>query len=286
MSTSAHSAEVFQSNEADAGTIISPRRGWHALELKELWRFRQLLVILAMRDVRVRYKQTLLGAVWAIIQPISQMIVFTLFFAHHGFSTDNIPAPVFYFAGLVPWQFFSSSLSGAANSIVDNQGLITKVYFPRLLIPIAAVGSSFVDFCLSFSMLLILIVWYGLSPTVTILLIPVFVIMAMISSLSVGLWLSALNARYRDVRYVIPFLVQFWLFVTPVIYPSSMVSPRKRFLLSLNPMSGVVEGFRSCLFGRPLPTGTLLVSGAVICVLFAGGLFFFRRMEDTFADRL
>jgi lipopolysaccharide transport system permease protein len=267
-------------------TVIRPRSGWPSIDFGELYRFRELLLILTMRNIRIRYKQTILGALWAVLQPAAQMIVFTAFFATHGFSTEGLPAPLFYFAALVPWQFFSTSLSSASNSIVDNQNLITKIYFPRLLIPVAAVTSSLLDFLISFAFLLIMMIWYHVVPGPQILLVPVFVVLAGAAALAVGLWLSALNVQYRDVRYVIPFLSQLWLFLTPIIYPSSSVTGLKRTLIGLNPMSGIVEGFRYALFGQPAPGMGLVLSAASIGIFLVGGMLYFSRMESTFADRL
>jgi lipopolysaccharide transport system permease protein len=267
-------------------TIIRPRSGWPSIDLAELVRFRELLLILTMRNIRVRYKQTLLGALWAVLQPAAQMVVFTAFFAARGFSTEGMPAPLFYLAALVPWQFFATSLASSTNSIVDNQNLITKIYFPRLLIPLAAIASSLLDLLVSFAFLLIMMLWYHVAPGPQILLIPVFVVLAGAAALAIGLWLSALNVQFRDVRYVVPFAIQLWLFLTPIIYPSSSVTGLKRTLISLNPMSGVVEGFRYCLFGQPRPDLSLAVSAVSIGVFLVGGLLYFSRMETTFADRL
>jgi lipopolysaccharide transport system permease protein len=267
-------------------TVIRPRPGWQPVQFRELWRFRELLVTLALRDIRVRYKQTILGAAWAVIQPLAQMIVFTAFFAAHGFSTEGSPPAVFYFAGLLPWQLFASALSNSSNSLVANRNLITKVYFPRLVMPLAGIASSLVDFSISFAVLLAIMAWNRVLPSANIVFLPLFLCLGVASALALGLWLSALNVEFRDVQYVIPFLIQFWLFITPVIYPSSSISGRKRILLGLNPMSGVVEGFRWCLLGHPVPGRTLALSVLSIAVLLLSGLFFFRRMERTFADRL
>ena len=221
------------------------------MNLKELWTYRELLWILAMRDVRVRYKQTLLGVAWAILQPFLTMVVFTIVFARlAGVSTDGVQPELFYFCGLLPWQLFASSMAQAGNSLVGNQNLITKVYFPRLVIPIAAVITGLIDFAIGLALLLLMMVWYGVMPGKAILAMPIFVLLAFTAALAVGLWLSALNVEYRDVRYAIPFLAQFGLFVTPIAYPSSLVPEGlKRTLLGLNPMTGVVEGFRWSMVG-------------------------------------
>ena len=267
-------------------TLIRPRSGWQPIQLRELWRFRELLVTLALRDVKVRYKQTLLGAAWAVIQPLAQMIVFTAFFANRGFSTDGIPAPVFYFAGLLPWQLFATSVASAGNSLVANRGLITKVFFPRLVLPLSAMASAIVDFSVSFLVLIVIMLVNHVTPSPNIVFLPLFVLLAITAALAAGVWLSALNVEFRDVQYVIPFMVQFWLFITPVIYPSSSVGEGKRWLLGLNPLSGVVEGFRWCLLGKPAPSPMLICSIVSITLLLVTGLLVFRRVERTFADQL
>ena len=264
---------------------LRPKTGWQPVDFREIWHYRELLWILAKRDIQVRYKQTVLGILWAVIQPFAQMIVFTLLFARNGFSTDGIAPPLFYFSGSICWLLFASALGNSGNSLTANQNLITKVYFPRLTTPIAAVITALVDFSISFLLLLALMGWFHAIPSRALLFFPVFVALALLAALSVGLWLSALNVQYRDVRYVINFMVQFWFFITPVIYPSSIVKTHwKQILLGVNPMSGVVEGFRWCLFGKPAPGPMTAVSVATILVLLVGGLFYFRRMEKTFAD--
>jgi lipopolysaccharide transport system permease protein len=264
---------------------LRPKAGWQPIDFAELWHYRELLWILAKRDIQVRYKQTVLGILWAVIQPFSQMIVFTLLFAKNGFSTGGIIPPLFYFSGSICWMLFASSLGNSGNSLTNNQNLITKVYFPRLVMPIASVLTAVVDFSISFLLLLALMAWYHTIPARAFFFVPVFVLLALLASLSIGLWLSALNVQYRDVRYVITFIVQFWFFVTPVIYPSSILKKHwEKIIVALNPMSGVVEGFRWCLFGKPAPSIMTAVSVATILVLLVGGLFYFRRMEKTFAD--
>jgi lipopolysaccharide transport system permease protein len=266
---------------------MRPKVGWQPIDFRELWHYRELLWILAYRDIKVRYKQTILGIAWAVIQPLSQMVIFTLLFAKHGFSTDGIPAPVFYFSGMLPWLLFANSLTSAGNSLVSNQNLITKVYFPRLVLPIAAVITALVDFAISFLFLILLLFWFKVPPTAAIFLLPVFISLSLLAALGAGLWLSALNVEYRDVRYVMTFLIQFWFFATPIIYPASMITtPWKRVLLGLNPMSGVIEGFRWCIVGRPTPGLPTVVSGSSILILLISGLLYFRRTEKTFADRV
>ncbi len=256
------------------------------MRLGDIWEYRELLYFLVWRDVKVRYKQTALGAAWAILQPAMTMLVFSLFFGRLAkMPSDGIPYPVFTLAALVPWQFFAFSLTESSNSLVANQNLIKKVYFPRLVIPLSAVIGGLVDFAIAFALLLGIMAYYGLRPTVAIAVLPLFILLAMGTAFAVGLWLSALNVQFRDVRYVIPFLTQFWLFATPVAYPSSIVPPKWRALYGLNPMAGVIEGFRWALLGKPDgPSSIVLVSALVVGVLFIGGLAYFRRTEETFAD--
>ncbi len=265
---------------------IRPSEGWVPLNLKDLWEYRELLFFLIWRDIQVRYKQTVLGAAWAILQPVLTMIVFSIFFGRlAGVPSDGVPYPVFAFTGLLPWQLFVYALNGSGNSLVANQQLITKVYFPRLLIPLAAILAGLVDFAIAFIVLLGLMLYYGISPTLAILTLPLFLLFALATALAVGLWLSALNVEYRDVRYVLPFLTQFWLFVTPIAYPTSLVPESWRALYGLNPMAGVVEGFRWALLGKAGAVEPIvIVSALAVAALLFGGLAYFRRMETTFAD--
>jgi len=267
-------------------TVIRPTTSWVALNLRELWRYRELLYFLVWRDIKVRYKQTALGASWAIIQPFFTMVVFSLFFGRlAGIPSDGVPYPIFSFAALVPWTFFASGLTGSANSLVGSQNLIKKVYFPRLAIPVATVLSGAVDFTLAFIVLLGMMLFYGIVPTASVLWLIPLLLLALVTSLGVGLWFSALNVKYRDVRYVVPFLVQLWLFATPIAYPSSLLEPRWQTVYALNPMVGVVEGFRWALLGtETAPGGMILVSSGVAIALLIAGAFYFRRMERTFAD--
>lgn len=266
--------------------VIRPQQGWSSLGLKELWEYRELLYFLTWRDIKVRYKQTALGALWAIIQPFFMMVVFSLFFGRlAGVPSDNIPYPVFIFCALLPWQLFAQALNESSNSLVANERLITKVYFPRLVIPIAAVLGGLVDFAIAFVVLLGMMAYYHIIPTLAVLLLPFFILLAVMTALGVGLWLSALNVQYRDVRYTLNFLTQFWMFMTPVAYPSSIVPEKWRALYGLNPMAGVVEGFRWALLGKTQAPGPLLaVSIVAVILILIGGLFYFRRMEETFAD--
>jgi homopolymeric O-antigen transport system permease protein len=265
---------------------IEPSTRWPALGLRELWEYRELLYFLTWRDIKVRYKQTALGAAWAVIQPFFLMVVFSLFFGRlAGVPSDGVPYPIFSFCGLLPWQLFANSLTQSSNSLVGSQNLITKVYFPRLVVPISAVLAGLVDFAIAFVILLAMLFFYGIVPGWQIVALPGLIVLAVMTALAVGLWLSALNVQYRDVRYTINFLVQFWLFATPVAYPSSIVPEKWRAIYGLNPMVGVVDGFRWALLGRPQSPGvSLLVSTVVVFLLFVGGLYYFRRLEQEFAD--
>ena len=270
-----------------ARLIVRPRKGWQRLDLEELWSYRELFWVLALRDIKIRYKQTFLGVAWAVIQPLFTMVVFTIVGRVGNIPTDGVPAPIFYYCGMLPWFLFANSLASAGNSLVGSQHLISKVYFPRLIVPIASVITTLVDFGIASSLLLVLLAWFRIAPGPQIVLLPVFVGLAFLAALGFGFWLSALNAQFRDVRHVMPFLIQFWLFCTPVLYSSSVVHvPWKRALFGLNPMSGVVDGFRWCLLGRPTPGRSLVVSAAVIVAVFLGSLFYFRRVERTLVDHL
>lgn len=265
---------------------IEASHGWNALNLRELWEYRELLYVLTWRDIKVRYKQSALGAAWAVLQPLLTMLVFTVIFGRLArMPSDGIPYPVFVFAALLPWQLFALVLNRAGNSLVTNQQLITKVYFPRLFIPLSTVLGGLVDFAIAFVILVGMLVFYGIAPTAAILTVPLFLTLAVATSLAMGLWLSALNVRYRDVVHTLPFLTQFWFFATPITYPSSLVPESWRPLYGLNPMVGVVEGFRWALLGQRVGVGPLVfVSAAVVIVLLVGGLWYFQRMERTFAD--
>jgi lipopolysaccharide transport system permease protein len=266
--------------------VIQPSSGWAALRLGEVWRYRELLYFLTWRDLKLRYKQTLIGAVWAVIQPFMTMVVFAVIFGRLvGVPSDGLPYPVFAYAALVPWTFFATSMTQAGMSLVRDSNLISKVYFPRLVSPTASVLSGVVDFGVAFAVLLGLMAWYGIVPGVAVLTIPFFLLLALLSSLGISLWLAALNVKYRDIRYTIPFLTQFWLYATPVAYPSSLIPEQWRLLYGLNPMAGVIEGFRWALLGTANPPGAMIVvSASIVIAIFVGGLFFFRRMEREFAD--
>jgi lipopolysaccharide transport system permease protein len=265
---------------------IKPRSNWASLKLGELWRYRELLYFFVWRDLKVRYKQTILGAAWAILQPFLTMVVFSIFFGRLAeVPSDDLPYPVFSYAALVPWTFFANGLTQASNSVVSNAGMVKKIYFPRLTLPVASVLAGLVDFILSFTVLIGMMFYFGITPTANIVWLPLLLLLALVVSLGASLWLAALNVRFRDVRYTVPFLVQFWLFITPIAYPSSLVPEQWRLLYSFNPMVGVVEGFRWALLGTDTAPGpVIIVSSLVALSLLLGGLIYFRRMESAFAD--
>jgi len=267
---------------------IEPPRGWFDLRLHEVWAYRELLYFFVWRDVKVRYKQTVIGVAWVVLQPLLTMGIFTLFFGRLArLPSDGLPYPVFYFTALVPWTYFSLALQSCTTIVVDNQRVITKVFFPRLVLPISAVVSGLVDFCIGFVVMCIVVAIYGIRPGLAALWLPALLLLAVLTALGVGLWMSALNALYRDVKYVVPFLVQFWMFASPVAYPSSLVPMRWRWLYGLNPMAGVIDGFRWSLTGHGQPPGPLLLaSSAAVILVLLGGLFFFQRMEGAVADRV
>jgi len=272
--------------------ILKPTHGWSALNLGDLWHYRELIYFLIWRDIKVRYKQTALGAAWAIIQPFFTMVVFTIFFGKLAkVPSDNVPYPIFSYTALLPWGLFAKSLSDAGRSMVANRSMITKVYFPRLVIPIASVLSGLVDFAIAFIVLIGMMIYYSFTGQFqfefswALLTLPFFLLLALITALGVGLWLSALNVIYRDINYILPFLTQFWLFITPIAYPSSMIPEKWQMVYALNPMAGVVEGFRWALLGVDTAPGLMLaVSTTIAMLLLVSGLFYFRRMERTFAD--
>jgi lipopolysaccharide transport system permease protein len=265
--------------------VIEPSRGWRALDFRELWRFRELVFFLALRDVTVRYKQTALGVSWVLLQPLLAMGIFSIVFGSRGLTTNGVPYPLFVVSGLVPWFYFSNATSGASGSIVGNTQLISKVYFPRLAIPLAAVLANLVDLSIGLLLELVLLVAFGVALGWHLLAIPVLIVLMVLTALGVSVWLSALDVQYRDVRYAVPFFVQVWLFATPVIYSSGDVPERWRPILALNPMTGVIEAFRWALLGvGDLPLGSLGLSSLVVLLLLGTGLLYFRRMERTFAD--
>jgi lipopolysaccharide transport system permease protein len=267
--------------------VIAPRRGWVGPGVRELWEHRDLGLFLVWRDLKVRYKQTVLGVAWAVLQPLAMMVVFAVFLGQiEGIAPEGVPYALFALAGLVPWTLFSQSLIGASNSLVNSQSLISKVYFPRLLLPIAGVGSFVVDFFVSLLLLLVVTPLFGYPLTLTILWLPVFALFAVLAALAVGTWLAALNARYRDVRHAVPFLVQLWLFASPVAYSITLVPESLRPLFALNPMTGVIAGFRWALLGGDPPNAAILVSMLATLVILVGGIAYFRRVERSFADTI
>jgi lipopolysaccharide transport system permease protein len=265
---------------------IEARRGWLALDLGELWAYRDLVYFFVWRDIKVRYKQTVIGAAWAILQPVLTMLVFSLFFGKLArIPSQGLPYPIFYYSALLPWMYFATAMQGATNIVVENQRVITKIYFPRVVLPIASVLSGLLDFAISFAVLLVLMAYYRIVPTRAVVWLPLFTLLAVLTALGVGLWLSALNAMYRDVRYVVPFLVQFWMFASPVAYPSSLVPEKWRWLYGLNPMAGVIEGFRWALTGRGQPPSILMAASSLVVILLVlGGLVYYHAVEGTIAD--
>lgn len=265
---------------------IEPSHGLLNLRLREVWEYRELLYFFVWRDIKVRYKQTAIGAAWAVLQPFLTMVVFSLFFGRLAkIPANGLPYPVFYYCALLPWIYFASALQNATNVVVEQQRVITKIYFPRVVLPISAVLGGLVDFAISFGVLLAIMAYYGIAPTAATLWLPVFLLLAILTALGMGLWLSALNAFYRDVRYVVPFLVQFWMFASPVAYPSSLVPERWQWLYGLNPMAGVIEGFRWALTGQGLPPGPMMAASATgVVVVLVSGLIYYRAMEGSIAD--
>lgn len=266
--------------------VIQPSHGWSALGLREMWKYRELLYFMIWRDIKVRYKQTALGAAWAIIQPFVTMVVFSLFFGRlAGVPSDGVPYPIFSYTALVPWTFFANGLALSANSLVNSANLVSKVYFPRLIVPTATILAGIIDFALAFVVLIGMMFVYGIVPTINVIWLPVFLLLALVTSLGAGLWLSALNVQFRDVKYIVPFLTQLWMFLTPIAYPSTMLPEPWRTLYGINPMAGVVEGFRWALLGTEMTVGPMIIVSIIAAtVLLFSGAFYFRRMEKTFAD--
>lgn len=266
-------------------TVIEPPRGWRSVDVKELWNYRELLWVLTERDIKVRYKQTALGFAWAIIQPVMMMIVFSIFFGHLAkMPADGLPYPIFVYAGLLPWTFFANAISASAGSLVGSANLISKVYFPRLVVPLSSAGSGLVDLAIAIVVLLGLMLWYGIGWSANLAVAPLLVAGTVFIALGVGVLLSALTVAYRDFRYVIPFLVQLWMFATPVVYPASLVPEQWRWLLFLNPMAGFIEGFRSAFLGLPFDWTAIGISFAVAVAVFAAGIAYFEKVERRFAD--
>jgi lipopolysaccharide transport system permease protein len=275
-----------ESAEPSPTVVIQPRKGLFDLDLQDVWEYRELLYFLIWRDVKVRYKQTVIGAAWAILQPLLTMTIFTVIFGNFAkISSDGFPYSIFAYTALLPWNYFSQAITRSGASLVGDANLISKVYFPRLIVPVAAAVAPLVDFAVAFVVLLGMMAWFGIVPTWGLLALPLFILLALITALAVGLWLSALNVRYRDVGHTIAFLTQLWMFASPVVYPVSLVPERWRLLYSLNPMVGVIEGFRWALLGGKSPdVGVLAASTAVVMVLLMSGLVYFKQMERTFAD--
>ncbi|MFN7948484.1 MAG: ABC transporter permease [Blastocatellia bacterium] len=264
---------------------IRPSGKWVALNLRDLWAYRDLLYFLTWRDVKVRYKQTVLGAAWAIIQPLFTMLIFWLFFGRlAGMPSDGVPYPLFALAGLIPWTFFANAVTSSGNSLVGSANLITKVYFPRMIIPFAAVGAGLIDLAIAFGLMAVMMVWFKVVPTLSLLLLPVLVIVTALLATGVGMWMSALNVKYRDIRYALPFCIQLWMFASPIIYPVTLVPAKWRWLLAINPMTGIIDGYRAALFGRTPDWQALAISTAVTLAALVYAAYHFRRMEKTFAD--
>jgi lipopolysaccharide transport system permease protein len=287
ISSSILNKAVLQSNATTEFTLrIEPSKGFFKLDLAAVWEYRELLYFLVWRDVKVRYKQTIIGAAWAVLQPLMTMIIFTVIFGNFAkIPSDGLPYSIFTYTALMPWNYFSQAISRGGMSLVGEANLIVKVYFPRLIIPIASVVAPLIDFFLSFLVLIVMIAWFGIVPGWNVLYLPIFLLLALMTGLAVVLWLSPLNVRYRDVGHTIPFLIQFWLYASPVAYPVSLVPEKWRLLYSLNPMVGVIEGFRWTLLGTEAPAfGVIAVSAVMVIVLLSGGVVFFKRMERSFAD--
>jgi lipopolysaccharide transport system permease protein len=279
-------AETGHPQEPEPPTlIIRPPRKWVPVDLHELWNYRELLTSFTMRDIKIRYKQTALGFLWAIIQPLFMMLIFTIIFGSFAkIPSDGIPYPLFSFAALLPWMLFSEGLTRSTMSMVTNSNIMTKVYFPRLIMPISGILSPLVDFAVSIIILILMMAYYGFVPTINVVFLPLFILLALATSLGIGLWLSALNVKYRDFQYTVPFIIQIWMYASPVVYSASMIPEAIRPLYGLNPMAGVIEGFRWALLGTEMPGSIIFVSVCVVVVLLVSGMFYFRRMEQYYAD--
>lgn len=265
--------------------VIEPSKGLIPVNLRDLWHYRDLLYILTMRDIKVRYKQTMLGAAWAIIQPLFTMLIFTLLFGRlAGMPSDDMPYPLFTFAGLLPWTYFSNSITNSGNSLVGNSNLITKVYFPRMIIPMASVCSGLVDFAIAFGLLIILMIYYGVGFSLTFVMLPVLVILTTLLAVAIGMWMSALNVKYRDIRHALPFLIQLGMFVSPIIYPPTILPEKWRWLFAFNPMTGIIEGYRSAIFGKSFDWFSLGMSALITFAVLLYSAYTFKRMEKSFAD--
>ena len=293
ISSSIHTVGPITASAELAGVksslVLRPRSGFSVIQVGRLWHYRDLLRFLAMRDVKVRYKQTVLGALWAILQPFVMMVVLSLFLGHvidveMSDKTRGIPYPIFLYAGLLPWTFFAAAVNASTNSLVANAGMLRKVYFPRLILPLSAIGAPLVDYVLAFGILFGLMVWYGVPPTAGLLLLPAFALLTILAALGVGIGLSGLTVSYRDFRHVVPFMLQVWFYITPVIWPVTIVDERYHWLLRLNPMGGTIEAFRAAVLGTPIDTTALIISSSVTALCLLGGLIYFSRAERRFAD--
>lgn len=277
--------EIFDTGKQVPTIVIKPPRKWVPIEFKEIWSYRELLMSFTIRDIKIRYKQTALGFLWVIIQPLFMVFIFSFFFGGLAkIPSDGIPYPLFVLAGLLPWTLFAEGLTRSTTSMITNAQIMTKVYFPRLIMPISGILSPLVDFIVSLFLLAIFMVYYGVIPTLNVVFLPLFILLAIVTSLGVGLWLSALNVKYRDFQYTVPFIIQLWMFASPVVYPASLLPQSMRFLYGLNPMAGVIEGFRWALLGTEMPGIMILVSTGVVILLLISGMFYFRRMEQYYAD--
>lgn len=278
-------ADTHHSDEQIPTVVIQPPKKWVPIDIPELWHYRELLGSFVRRDIKIRYKQTALGFLWVIIQPLFMVLIFSIFFGGLAkVPSDDIPYPLFVLAALLPWTLFAEGLTRSTTSMVTNAQIMTKVYFPRLIMPISGILSPLVDFFISLSLLAIFMAYYGILPTLNVIFLPLFILLALATSLSVGLWLSALNVKYRDFQYTVPFIIQIWMFASPVVYPASLLPESVRFLYGLNPMAGVIEGFRWALFGTGMPGAMMLVSVGVVVFFLITGIFYFRRMEQYYAD--
>ncbi len=269
--------------------IIKPSKGWVGLRLNDLWVYRELVYFLTWRDIKVRYKQSVLGILWAILKPFMAMVVFTIFFGNFAkIPSDGLPYPIFSYAATLPWELFAAALGVASRSMVSNSNMVSKIYFPRLIIPLASVMSSVIDFFIGFTILIGMMIFYKITPTIAILWLPLLILLALVTALGVGFWTSALMVRYRDVGYIMPFVANLWMYLTPVVYPSSMIPEKWRLVFALNPMTGVVEGFRFALLGttQSVSWGMILVSSVIAVLVLISGMFYFRRMEKQFADMI
>jgi lipopolysaccharide transport system permease protein len=268
---------------------IKPVKGWVPLNLKDLWHYRELIYFLTWRDLKVRYKQSVLGVLWALLKPFMNMVVFTIFFGQLAkIPSDGIPYPIFSYTGLLPWGFFAAALEVSARSMLQSGGMVSKIYFPRIIVPLSSVFANLVDFLIAFTILIGMMIYYQITPTINTLWLPVFILLAMITAIGVGLWFSALLVMYRDVNYMLPFITEIWKFVSPVVYSATLIPEKWQWLYSINPMAGVVTGFRWALLGQPetISFSSLAISGAISLVIFISGLYFFRRMERIFADMI